>query len=100
MSSDDDELRYEWDEHKAASNIEKHGVSFEAAAVAFDDLQRLEEDDTFAQGEYRAIVIGKVDGILLAVVYTEPEENLIRIISARRATANERKAYEQHLLHP
>ena len=45
-------------------------------------------------------MIGAVDGMVLTVVYAEPEEALIRIISARLASANERKAYEQNLLHP
>ena len=59
---------------------------------------RLEEDDSFAEGEYPTIVIGQSDGTILTVVYTEPEENLIRIISARRATAMECKAYDHSLL--
>ena len=89
------EVHFCWDDGKAASNIEKHGVSFETATYIFDDPMRLDELDTFAEGEYRNIVIGQVDGVLLTVVYSEPEENLYRIISARPATAHERKAYEQ-----
>lgn len=96
--SRDDELHFGWDDGKAASNLEKHGVSFEAATYVFDDPMRLEQEDVFAQGEYRNIVIGYVDGVLLTVVYTSPEEDLYRIISARPATAHERKAYEQNLL--
>jgi uncharacterized DUF497 family protein len=98
--SDADELHFEWDEAKALSNLAKHGVSFQAATFVFDDSDRLEEDDVFAQGEYRTIVVGAVDGIVLTVVYSEPEENLIRIISARQAEPHERKAYEQNILHP
>ena len=71
-----------------------------AAAAVFDDPARLEEDDLFARDEYRTIMVGSVDGMVLTVVYAEPEEALIRIISARLASANERKAYEQNLLHP
>jgi uncharacterized DUF497 family protein len=92
--------RFEWDDRKAYSNLATHGVSFEAAAAVFDDPLRLEEDDRFAEGEYRTVIIGQADGPLLTVVYTEPEENLIRLISARRATATERKAYEHQILHP
>jgi uncharacterized DUF497 family protein len=91
------ELHFGWDDGKATSNLEKHGVSFEAATYVFDDPMRLEQEDVFAQGEYRNIVIGHVDGLLLTVVYATPEEDLYRIISARRATAHERKAYEQNL---
>jgi uncharacterized protein len=92
-----EELHFCWDDGKAASNLAKHGVSFEAATYVFDDPMRLERDDVFAQGEHRSIVIGQVDGVLLTVVYAAPEETLHRIISARPATAHERKAYEQSL---
>jgi hypothetical protein len=95
MSASDDELHFCWDEAKAESNLEKHGVTFEAATFVFDDPRRLEREDVFARGEYRNIVIGQVDGVFLTVVYAIPEDNLCRIISARVATAHERKAYEQ-----
>jgi len=97
MSAGDDELRFCWDEAKAASNLEKHGVSFEAASFVFDDPMRHEREDVFARGEYRNIVVGQVDGVVLTVVYAVPAEDLCRIISARVATAHERKAYEQSL---
>jgi uncharacterized DUF497 family protein len=97
MSIGDDELHFCWDESKAESNLEKHGVSFEAATFVFDDPMRLEQEDVFAGGEYRNIVVGQVDGVVLTVVYAAPGENLYRIISARVATAHERKAYEQNL---
>lgn len=97
---DADDLHFEWDDAKAAGNFVKHGVAFEAAAAIFDDPNRLEEDDIFANGEYRTIAIGMVDSLVLAVVYSEPEDNLIRLISARLATAKERRAYEQNLIHP
>jgi hypothetical protein len=92
---EDDDLQFCWDDDKAASNVEKHGVSFESATYVFDDPKRLEQLDEFSEGEYRNIIIGKVDGVLLTVVYSTPEENLYRIISARQATANERRTYEQ-----
>jgi len=95
-----DERNFEWADAKAASNLKKHGVSFEAATAVFEDPDRLEEDDLFAHGEYRSIAVGAIDGLVLTVVYSEPEENLIRLISARLATAKERKAYEQNLIHP
>lgn len=56
--------------------------------------------DVFAEGECRNIVIGQVDDVLLTVVYTSPEEDLYRIISARPVTAHERKAYEQNFFQP
>lgn len=96
----EDELYFCWDDSKAASNLAKHRISFEMATYAFDDPDRLEDQDWFAEGEYRNIVIGVVETLLLTVVYTEPEDGLIRLISARLATPAERRAYEQHLLHP
>jgi uncharacterized protein len=96
----DDELRFCWDDSKAASNLEKHEVSFETATYVFDDPMRLEQDDMFAEGEYRNIVTGRVDDMLLTVVYSSPEDDLYRIISARPATAQERKNYEQNFFHP
>ncbi len=96
---DGDELRFCWDERKAASNLEKHKVSFELATFVFDDSRRLERMDIFSEGEYRNVVIGKVNDKLLTVVYAAPEDELYRIISARLATASERDAYEQHLFH-
>ena len=98
--TDNDELRFEWDGRKAASNFTKHGVRFETAAEVFNDPYRLEEDDRFAQGEYRTIIIGHAQVGILAVVYTEPNQNLIRIISARRATPVERRTYDHNRLHP
>ena len=97
MSIGDDELHFCWDEAKARSNLDKHCVSFEAASFVFDDPMRLEEEDVFARGEYREIVVGQVDGVVLTVVYAPLEEDVYRIISARVATAHERKAYEQNL---
>lgn len=94
-----DELHFCWNDDKAASNLAKHGVSFELATYVFDDPMRIDEDDAFARGESRNVVIGRVDGILLTVVCACVEDDLCRIISARAATAHERKAYEQNLLH-
>jgi uncharacterized DUF497 family protein len=96
----DDELHFCWDDAKAAANLEKHGVSFETATYVFDDQMRLEHEDVFAEGEYRNIVIGRVEDVLLTVVYSTPEDDLYRIISARPSTANERKDYERNLFHP
>lgn len=99
MVMDDNDLQFCWDGSKAASNLEKHDVTFEAATYVFDDPMRLEQDDVFAQDEYRSITTGQIDDMLLTVVYSMPEDNLCRIISARRATARERNDYEQNSFH-
>ena len=84
----------EWDPHKALSNLKKHGVSFTEAVVSLeDDLALTLEDEHPA--ETRFISLGRSDtGRILVVVYTF-RGGRIRIISARPATAHERKAYEQ-----
>lgn len=97
---EEDELHFCWDAAKADANLAKHGVTFEAATYVFDDSDRLDEEDIFSRGEYRAITIGRVDGVILTVAYATPEENLCRIISARRATPDERKSYERSNIHP
>jgi uncharacterized DUF497 family protein len=96
----DDELRFVWDPDKAEKNLRQHKISFEDATFVFDDPFLLEEDDVFAQGEYRTIAIGKVEGFVLTVVYATPEERLFRLISARLATAEERQTYERQVFHP
>jgi uncharacterized DUF497 family protein len=93
-----DDLQFSWDTRKARSNLRKHGVSFEAAAYVFEDPMRLDQEDLFSQGEYRSIMTGRVGSQLLTVIYSSPEENLIRIISARLATACEHKTYEQSIV--
>ncbi|MBQ9180481.1 BrnT family toxin [Candidatus Saccharibacteria bacterium] len=86
------EFTIEWDEAKAHINLQKHGLSFEAAAYVFADSHRIEfYDSMHSSGEDRYITIGMVNN-LITVVYTERSEN-IRLISARVSTAAERKLY-------
>jgi uncharacterized DUF497 family protein len=89
-------MRWTWDREKAAGNRAKHGVSFETAAAVFDDPMHLSKPDPHPDGD-RWQTIGKVESVLLLVVHTWPEggEEIGRIISARKATAHERKAYEE-----
>jgi uncharacterized DUF497 family protein len=88
-------LEFEWDADKAASNIAKHGVSFEEAATVFGDpLSLTAFDPDHSQDEDRYITMGSsVDHRLLLVSHTDREDR-VRIISARLATRRERKAYE------
>ncbi len=89
-------LKFEWNPKKAKQNIEKHGVSFDEAATAFSDpLSMTYDDPVHSYGENRYIIIGlSALGNLLFVSHAEPED-VIRIISARPLTRNERKQYEQ-----
>jgi uncharacterized DUF497 family protein len=92
-------MTFAWDSQKAAANIKKHQVSFELAARIFADPFALTYQDRIENGEYRWQIIGLVDGCLFLLVAHTLEENnnteIIRIISARRADAKERKRYEQ-----
>jgi len=91
-------LTFEWDQKKAEINQEKHGISFKEASTAFHDPLSLTIDDPLHSiSEERFILIGmSYSNKLLVVVHTEREDN-IRIISAREATKNERKSYENNV---
>jgi uncharacterized DUF497 family protein len=86
--------RFVWDTEKASSNVNKHGVSFDLACqVFFDPLIRME--DASIGGEVRDAAIGLTeDWTLLFVVHLLREGETIRIISARPATTQERRFYE------
>jgi uncharacterized protein len=89
-------MRFEWDEDKNRRNLAKHKVSFETASFVFEDPQALSIPDRVVEGEERWQMVGMVSGVLLFVAYTYRDEasgEVIRLISARKATAHERKAY-------
>jgi uncharacterized DUF497 family protein len=90
------DLRFEWDEAKAATNLEKHGVSFDEAQTVFGDQYTITIfDEQHSDEENRFIDIGmSTNGRILIVSYTENDER-IRIISCRKATPKERRHYEQ-----
>lgn len=91
--------KLEWDENKNRSNVGRHHLSFETAALVFDDPNILSVlDQRFDYGEERWISIGMAAGLLvLTVAHTAREnddgEEIIRIISARKATKAERERY-------
>ena len=88
----------EWDTEKEKINRRKHGISFETAGRIFLDANRFEYYDIMhSTDEDRFVTIGMVDG-LLSVVYTERENDILRLISARKATEKERRAYERGTL--
>lgn len=93
-------MRIEWDDAKNRINRAKHQVSFELAQLVFDDPHHLSRQDRHKDGEERWQTLGLVGGVVLLLVahtYREGDqgEEEIRIISARKATAHERKRYEQ-----
>ena len=94
------EMRFAWDEAKVVENIRKHGVSFEEGATVFsDENARLKADPDHSQQEDRFILLGfsaKLRLLIVCHAYRENDE-VIRIISARKATRNERKQYGSYL---
>ena len=92
----DGSLEFEWDSKKAASNLRKHGVSFEEAASVFSDvLAAVYEDPDHSIRERRYLTMGTSDrGRLLHIAYADRGER-IRIIQARRVTKTERDLYEK-----
>lgn len=89
---------FEWDEAKAASNLAKHGVSFEEALTVFDDpLAAIFDDEEHSLTEPREIIVGhSSENRLLLVCFTERSNDIIRIISARLTTRWEREGYGQN----
>ena len=86
---------FEWDEGKARLNLAKHGIAFEdVKPVFFAEEALIFEDDRRDYGEPRLILLGPLAGIIVHVTYTKRGE-AVRIISARRANARERRGYEQ-----
>jgi uncharacterized protein len=87
-------MSIEFDQKKATSNLKKHGVSFDEAASALLDPMALVREDDDTQDEVRFLLVGMSNsGHLLTVCYALREE-IIRLISARLATKNERRQYE------
>ncbi len=92
-----EDVEFEWDDEKAASNLKKHGVSFEEGATTFNDsgIATIFDPDHL-EDEQRYISIGtSIQRRLLVIVHTAREER-IRLISCRKATNAERKAYEKN----
>ncbi|HEY3329196.1 MAG TPA: BrnT family toxin [Capsulimonadaceae bacterium] len=89
-----------WDPLKNQSNLKKHGVSFDTAQLVFDDPLHLSRQDRIENGEERWQTIGMVaESVILIVAHTWVDSDgseIIRIISARRATKSERTIYEDN----
>lgn len=89
-------LHFEWDEKKAAANVKKHGVSFEEArSVFYDERAKLIDDPDHSENEDRFVLLGLSSALRLLVVCHcyRGDGGVIRIISARKATAKETKVY-------
>lgn len=98
-------MEFEWHEEKREANVQKHGVDFKDAISVFKGLHFVEDRTRPEDGEIRKGAIGPIpsdltpdhwSGNLIVVVFTRQNES-IRIISARRASTDERRRYEHHL---
>ena len=90
---------FEWDKQKASSNQAKHGVDFAEAATVFQDfLAFVFDDELHSQRESRQVIIGHSERNRLLLVCFTARGDAIRLISARKATAHERRDYERHQL--
>ena len=87
-------MEIEWDAAKAATNLKKHGVSFEEGATALLDPLALSQEDASSAGESRWVLVGmSAAARLLTVVYTLRAGEQIRLISTRKATRKEASFY-------
>ncbi|XDD53029.1 BrnT family toxin [Leptospira sp. WS4.C2] len=91
-------MRFEWDIEKEKTNLLKHELSFSKASLVFADPKALYlPDPDHSEGEIREIALGKIENFTVAVVIfvdrSNKSEEIIRIISARRATSNEEAQY-------
>ena len=92
-------MEFEWDPAKADANRRRHGISFEEVAELFSSGADYLEifDEEHSQDEDRFIAMGPIPCGVVLVVYTEPAEGVVRIISARRATKAETRLFQEHI---
>ena len=90
-------MRFDWDENKNSENIGKHRIDFADVSPMFNGPMLVELDQREDYGEDRWRGIGFLRNIIAVVVFTEPDADTIRIISARKANKYERSKFEQWL---
>jgi len=86
---------FEWNENKNKNNREKHAIDFNQAIVIFND-ENLLELPVHKNEEHRIMAIGKIEGVIITLIYTL-RKAVYRVISARRSHKNERKSYESNI---
>ena len=90
-------MRFTWDENKRTANLKKHALDFIRAGNLFDGRFTHTYPST-KSGEERFVTIGIIDGVFIAVVWTQREDDIVRIISMRRARHAEKRAYGNSLV--
>jgi uncharacterized protein len=88
-------VQFDWDEAKNRRNLRKHGLDFETASLVFEDPHAIAVMERIIDGEERWQTVGIAGGVTLVLVAHTLNDELIRIISARKATPRERKSYEE-----
>jgi uncharacterized protein len=88
-------MRYEWDEAKNRSNIEKHGLDFTDAPLVLNGRCVTFVDDRFEYGEKRLVSLGTLAGRVVVIAHAPRTADVTRIISMRKANRREQKAYYQ-----
>ena len=89
-------MQFEWDNQKEKSNLEKHSISFNDAKKVFESVRFILVDTRMDYGEERIVTTGLIDKRLCVVVYTK-RNDIIRIISARRANEREQRRYYEQI---
>lgn len=87
-------MKLEWDEDKRKANFIKHGIDFSDAKYVFEGATLTFEDDRFAYGEQRFITMGMLKSLVVVIAHTE-RDDVIRIISMRKANKHEQQIYYQ-----
>ena len=90
-------MQFEWDEGKNLENIRKHRIDFADVSEMFGSPMLIEPDDRLDYGEDRWLGIGFLGNGVTVVIWTERQDNITRIISARRANKYERQKFDRYL---
>ncbi len=88
-------MKFIWNRRKNAANVKKHELDFADAYKVFESPMLVDLDNREDYGEDRWIGVGLMENRVVVIVFTEPDEDTIRIISFRKATTDERDNYEQ-----
>ena len=91
-------MTFEWDENKRRSNIQKHKIDFFDVPIVFGKPMLIDYDHRQEYNEERWIGIGVLRNIVVVVIFTERDNNVIRIISARKANRDEQKRYYREVI--
>ena len=90
-------MKFQWDENKRIRNLAKHRLDFQDAHLIFNDDSFFVQDNRYQYDEARFILYGILLGRVIVVVFSMPDDDVVRIISMRKATKRERKSYYQKL---